>query len=180
MTAAERLGYAREAAALLARIAADRRSPLAAGLRTVEPALAVALRSPETARSAAAALAELPDPDAQRSLADLVLDPSRPADLRVEAARLLVASIQRFGPLLTADQEARLAAGLRRGDRPRRPRRPGRRPRRSASVDGQPARLAPARAGRARRRRHRAEPPPPTATRSPAMITREGRDRHAP
>ena len=85
---------------------------MAAGLRTLEPALAVALRSPETVRPAAAALAELPDPYAQRSLLDVVMDPSRPADLRAEAARLLVASIRRFGPLLTRDQEARLAAAL--------------------------------------------------------------------
>jgi hypothetical protein len=109
LTAAERIGYAREATALLARIAADRRSPMADGLRSVEPALAVALFSPETARSAAAALAELPVPDAQRSLIDLAMDPSRPADLRIEAARLVVASIRRFRPLLTRQQEARLA-----------------------------------------------------------------------
>ncbi len=112
LTAAERLGYAREAAGLLARIAADRRGPMAAGLRTLEPALAVALRSPETVRPAAAAMAELPDPSAQRSLLHVLMDPSRPADLRAEAARLLVASIRRFGPLLTRDQEARLAAAL--------------------------------------------------------------------
>jgi hypothetical protein len=112
LTAAERTGYAREAVALLARIAADRRGPLAAGLRTVEPALAVAVRVPETARSAAAALAELPVPDAQRDVFNVAMDPSRPADLRTEAARLVVAGIRRFGPLLTRDQEARLVAGL--------------------------------------------------------------------
>ncbi len=112
LTAAERLGYAREAAALLARIAADRRGPMAAGLRNLEPSLAVALRAPETVGPAVAALAELPDPDAQRSLLDVALDPSRPADLRVEAARRVVASIRRFGPLLTRYQEARLAAEL--------------------------------------------------------------------
>jgi hypothetical protein len=110
LTADERAAYAREAIALLARIAAGRRGPMAAGLRTVEPALALALFSPETARSAAAALAELPDPNAQRSLFNLAMDPSRPADLRVEAAGRLVASIRRFRPLLTRQQEARLAA----------------------------------------------------------------------
>jgi hypothetical protein len=112
LSAAERIAYARDAAALLARIAADRRGPMAAGLRTLEPALAAALRSPETVRPAAASLAELPDPGAQRSLFAVVMDPSRPADLRAEAARLVVASIRRFGPLLTRHQEARLAAGL--------------------------------------------------------------------
>jgi hypothetical protein len=111
LSAAERIGYAREAAVILARIAADRRGPLAAGLRTLEPALAVALRTPDTVRPAATALADLPDPEAQRSLFDVAMDPSRPADLRVEAARLLVASIRRFGPLLTRYQEARLSAG---------------------------------------------------------------------
>jgi hypothetical protein len=112
LTEAERLSYAREAAALLARIAADRRGPISAGLRTVEPALAVALLGPETARSAAAALAELPAPGAQRNLFNVAMDPSRPADLRSETARLLIASIRRFGPLLTRDQEARLVASL--------------------------------------------------------------------
>ncbi len=112
LTADERLGYAREAAALLARIAADRRSPMNEGLHGIEPALAAALYSPDTVRSAAAAMAELPDPDAQRSLFNLAIDPSRPADLRVEAARLLVASIRRFRPLLTRDQEARLPAAV--------------------------------------------------------------------
>jgi hypothetical protein len=109
---AERQSYARAAAALLARVAADRRGPMAAGLRTVEPALAVAMRDPGTARSAAAALAELPDPDAQRSVFDAMMDPSRPADFRSEAAKLLVASIRRFGPLITKDQESLLANGL--------------------------------------------------------------------
>ena len=88
---AERAGYAREAAALLARIAADRQGPLAADLRTVEPALAVALNYAGHRVAAATALGELPDPDAQRSLADVVLDPSRPADLRPTPPRLLVA-----------------------------------------------------------------------------------------
>jgi HEAT repeat protein len=105
---AERLGYAREAAALLARIAADRKGPLGTDLASVEPALSLALNAPETARSAAAALSELPDPDAQRSLFDLLLDPSRPSDLRSEVAALLARSIKRYKPLITARQEVRL------------------------------------------------------------------------
>ncbi len=111
-TEAERLGFAREAAKLLARIAADHKTSLATDLLTVEPALILALNSPETVRSAAAVLSELPDPDAQRGLADLVLDPSRAPDLRSEVAALLVRSIRRFKPLLTARQEARLADTL--------------------------------------------------------------------
>jgi len=112
LTEAERIRYAREAAALLARIAADHKGPLGTDLGSVEPALSLALNSPETARSAAAALAELPDPDAQRSLLDLVLDPSRPPQLRSEAAALLVRSIRRFKPLITGRQEVRLANAL--------------------------------------------------------------------
>ena len=49
-------------------------------------------------------------PDAQRGLADLVLDPSKPTPLRQSTAAMLVRSIQRFGPLLAADQEVRLLA----------------------------------------------------------------------
>ena len=109
LTEADRMGYAKEAAALLARLAADHKSPLSKDLASVEPALSLALGSPATARSAAAALSELPDPDAQRSLFALVLDPSRPADLRSEAAALLVRSIKRFKPLLTARQESQLS-----------------------------------------------------------------------
>jgi hypothetical protein len=112
LTEADRAGYAREAAALLARIATNRKSPLWADLRAVEPALAVALAVPETVQDAAAALAELPDPDAQRSLAAVVLDPSRPPALRSQVAGLLVGSIRKFKPLVTARQEARFAAAL--------------------------------------------------------------------
>src|SRR5262249_3780112 len=112
LTEAERTGYAREAAALLARIAANRQSPLWADLEAVEPALAVALGVPETFQPAATALAELPDPDAQRSLAAVVLDPSRPPAQRSQAAGLLVGSIRKFTPLATARQEARLAAAV--------------------------------------------------------------------
>jgi hypothetical protein len=110
LTDADRAGYAREAAALLARIAAHRQSPLWADLSAVEPALAGALAVPETAQAAAAALAQLPDPDAQRSLAALVLDPSRPPALRSQVAGLLAGSIRKFKPLVTARQEARFAA----------------------------------------------------------------------
>lgn len=112
LTDAERRAYAREAAALLARIAADPGSPLAAGLRNVEPELAAAVRNPETARSAVPALADLPDPDAQRAVFDVALDPSQAADFRGDAARRLVASIRKFGPLLTRDQEALLVAAM--------------------------------------------------------------------
>ncbi len=48
LSPAERAGYAREATTLLARIATQRKGPLTPDLSAVEPALAVALRSPET------------------------------------------------------------------------------------------------------------------------------------
>ncbi len=109
----ERAGYAREAAELLARIAAERKGPLAAGLTAAEPALAVALGGIQPTPSVAKALGEVPDPDAQRSLADLVLDPSQDPSLRSQTAAQIVRSIQQFGPLISADQEKRLAASLR-------------------------------------------------------------------
>jgi HEAT repeat protein len=110
---AERAAYAREAAELLARIAAERKGPLAAGLTAAEPALAVALGGVQPTPSVAKALGEVPDPDAQRSLADLVLDPSQDPSLRSQTAAQIVRSIQQFGPLISADQEKRLAASLR-------------------------------------------------------------------
>jgi len=109
LSPAERAVYAREAAVLLARIATGRKGPLTPDLAGVEPALAVALRSPETGSLAAATLGEVPNPDAQRSLADVVLDPSQTPVLRTQATAQLIRSIQRFGPLISAGQEARLS-----------------------------------------------------------------------
>jgi HEAT repeat protein len=113
LTDAERKSYARESAVLLARIATERKGPLAADLTAAEPAMAVALAETETAPAIATALAEVPDADAQRSLFDVVIDPSRAPALRKQAAAHLVRSIQRFGPLVTADQEARLLPAIR-------------------------------------------------------------------
>jgi HEAT repeat protein len=105
----EHAADARDAASILARISADPSSPFAIDLESVEPAISVALGFPETAQAAADALSNLPDPDAQRSLAALVLDSSRPDAIRAYAAEGLVRSIRRFGPLVTASQEARFA-----------------------------------------------------------------------
>ena len=55
----------------------------------------------------------MPEPDAQRSLADVVLDPSQPPAIRKQSASQLVHNIRRFGRLITADQEARLTTTLR-------------------------------------------------------------------
>jgi len=113
LSEAERAAYAREATALLAQIAQEHKGPLAADLAAAEPALAVALGWAENAPAAAAALSNIPDPDAQRSLAGLVLDPSRDPTLRRQTTAQLVRSIRRFGRLVTADQEARLITAIR-------------------------------------------------------------------
>lgn len=114
LTEAERTTYGREAAVLLAQIATQQRNgPLTADLTAAELPLALALSNTETAMPAAATLGEVPDPDAQRSLLALILDPSRSAAIHKQTALQLVRSIQRFGPLVTADQEARLMTSLR-------------------------------------------------------------------
>ena len=101
----ERTHYSHEAAVLLAKIAQGFKGPMAAHLAVAEPALAGALSVSKTTSIAAAALSDLPDANAQRSLATLVLDPSRDPSLRRQTAAQLVRSIQRFGRLITADQE---------------------------------------------------------------------------
>jgi hypothetical protein len=105
----ERSASAQEATELLAQIASSDKGPLTANLSAAEPALSVALNRDASAISAAAALSRIPSPNAQRSLAAVVVDPSRRVDLRQKAAVELVANIQRFGPLVTADQEAQLS-----------------------------------------------------------------------
>jgi CheY-like chemotaxis protein len=118
LSSEERAGYAREAAALLAEIAARPNSPFEPDLARVEPALAAALNAPETGVSASAALGDVPVPDAQRGLADVLTDPSKPAPLRLSAAAQLARSIQRFGPLVAADQEVKLQEAFDRADDP--------------------------------------------------------------
>jgi CheY-like chemotaxis protein len=108
----ERASYARDAAALLAVIASRTGSPFEPDLNRSEPALAIALYTPPTSLAASSALGDVPDAGAQRSLADVLLDPSKPAPLRLSTAAQLARSIQRFGPLVTGDQEAKLIAAL--------------------------------------------------------------------
>ncbi len=93
----DRAVYALGASALLARIAAQPASPFAADLNAVEPELTVALNQPDTSLAAALALGDVPHPDAQRSLAAVVLDPSQPAELRRGTVSQLAHSIRRFG-----------------------------------------------------------------------------------
>jgi hypothetical protein len=108
----ERAGYAREAAALLAQVASKPQSPFEPDLARVEPSLAVALNTPGTDLPVSAAMGVVPSPDAQRGLADVLVDPSKPAPLRLSAAAQLARSIQRFGPLVAADQEVKLQAAF--------------------------------------------------------------------
>lgn len=101
----DRAAFAQGAAGLLATVASRPNSPFAANLSAAEPALARALDVPASALNAAVVLANVPGADAQRNLARVAMDGGRPAPLRFEAARALARSIQRFGPLLTPEQE---------------------------------------------------------------------------
>ena len=114
LSEAERTAYAGTAAALLARVAARANGPFAPDLDRAGPPLTAALNSPTAGLAAAAALGDVPGVDAQRGLADAALDPSKPADVRRQAAESLARNLRRFGPLLAADQPARLADALNR------------------------------------------------------------------
>ncbi len=105
---AERAGYAREAAELIAGVVKQPKSPLAVDSTVAEHSLAAALNADETGAAAAISLGHVADPDAQRNLADAALDPARPAAIRRQSAKELVESIRRFGPLVSSGQEARL------------------------------------------------------------------------
>jgi DNA-binding response OmpR family regulator len=112
LSAAQRDQSAQLASALLARVASRPGSPFESTLTVAEPALTSALRGPATGPAASAALADVPGVDAQRGLADTLLDPSVPAQLRLGSAGQLARSLQRFGPLLAADQERQLVEAL--------------------------------------------------------------------
>jgi hypothetical protein len=108
LDAAERAAYARESAEMLAGLAKKSEDPLAVVSSDVERALESALNSTETGGVAAVSLGHVAQADAQRALADVVLEPFRPSALRRQSAAELLQSIRRFGPLLTRQQEARL------------------------------------------------------------------------
>jgi hypothetical protein len=112
LTEQERRAYSQAAAALLARIAANPGSPFAAQLPRFEPELTAAAGDPALGLAASAALGGVPGAESQRTLADLLFDPSKPRTLRLSAGVQLTRSVQRFGPLLTAEQEARLLDAL--------------------------------------------------------------------
>ncbi len=109
-SAADRAKYAQEAVTLLAQIAGRPNSPFERDIARIEPTLTAALGNPATSLAASAALGEVALPYAQRSLADVLIDPSKPAPLRLATASQLARSVQRFGPLVAADQEVKLLA----------------------------------------------------------------------
>ncbi|WP_206108062.1 hypothetical protein [Paludisphaera soli] len=109
----ERTSQAKLAAETLARIAARPRSLFAPDLATARETLSSAIGLHDVEASVAETLGEVPSPQAQRSLADAVLDASRDPAFRRAGARRLARSIQRFGPLLAADQEVKLDAAFR-------------------------------------------------------------------
>ncbi len=113
MSNEERLATAKEAAELLARIASRPGGPFFADLEQASPALTAALGMPGVEASASAALADVPSPNAQRALADVVLDASRDDAFRRQSAEKLARGIQRYGPMLSADQEVKLLAAYR-------------------------------------------------------------------
>jgi hypothetical protein len=108
LSAEERADYAKQAAALLVRIATRPGSPFESDLPIAVPALVSALNNPAVAPAAASALGDAPRIEAQRSLADAVLNPSNTPELRLSASEALARSLRRFGPLLAADHETRL------------------------------------------------------------------------
>lgn len=112
LSEAERTTYARQAAGLLAYLAGRPGTPFDADLPRASANLSIALNSPAVGMAASLALGDVPGPEAQRSLADVALDPGKPIELRLSAAGQATRSIQRFGPLLSDDQERRLVEEL--------------------------------------------------------------------
>ena len=108
----ERADYAKRAASLLAQVAGRPRNPFEADLPAAEPALALALNGTTAPAEAAQALGDIPGTDAQRSLADVAIDPSKEAPIRVTSARQLARNVRRFGPKLAPAQERRLVDEL--------------------------------------------------------------------
>lgn len=109
LTEAERKEYAIVAAEWLARMARGEVSGTY-DIRGAQKAILAALRTPELAMFAIAAVGHLPGPDAQRELAAYVLDGTRDAKLRSAAALELGRHIQQYGLTLDKGQIAGLLA----------------------------------------------------------------------
>ena len=105
LSEAERGSYARAAADLLARLAADPAGPMAADASAAGPELVEAL---DRAPMAASALGTSVGVEGQRALADRALNAGNDPPARRQAAEALARSLRRFGPLVTADQARRL------------------------------------------------------------------------
>jgi HEAT repeat protein len=114
----ERAAYARKASALLAQIATRPGNPFETDLPAAGQALSLALNSPATAPGAVTALGDIPKLDAQRGLADILLDPSKPLEVRIASAEALARSVRQFGALLSSAQETSIVALLDREDDP--------------------------------------------------------------
>lgn len=112
LAAEERAEFAKQAAALLVRVATRPGSPFEGDLSLAVPALTGALNNPAIAVAAATAMGDVPRIEVQRSLADTVINPSLAPELRLAAAESLARSLRRFGPLLAAEQETQLVSGL--------------------------------------------------------------------
>ncbi|WZO98546.1 hypothetical protein EP7_000126 [Isosphaeraceae bacterium EP7] len=108
LTTADRVAYAAESAAMLARLGEGQSGPFRADLPQAIPALVRGLNAYEIAVPAAKALAFLPTVEAQRSLAEALLDPARSPERRAGLAEALATSLGRYGNLLAPDQGARL------------------------------------------------------------------------
>jgi hypothetical protein len=113
LSAAEMKDYAERSMVLLAKLA--RGEPPGFDVRLAGPAILDALRTPsrlrpEGQRAAAEAASRLSGSEAQRVLADVVLDTKRPLAVRVGAAEQLIRHIQSYSPLLSRAQVKDLAA----------------------------------------------------------------------
>lgn len=108
LSEAERKDYAALAMLWLSRIA--RGEVAGYDAQPVQSAILQGLMSNDLAPLAVEAAGSLPNPEAQRGLARVVLDSDRPANLRTAAARSLTLSIQHFGLHLTVEQKGALQA----------------------------------------------------------------------
>jgi hypothetical protein len=108
LTDADREAYAAESAAMLARLGEGQGGPFRSDLSQAIPALIRGLNANATAEPAARALSFLPAVEAQRSLAEATLDPSRSPERRAGLAEALATSMGRYGNLLAPDEGARL------------------------------------------------------------------------
>jgi HEAT repeat protein len=108
----ERETFSQIASTMLGQIASRPGNPFEVNISEAEPALTAALSNPATGLAASTALGDVPGLAAQRSLADALIDPSKPAAMRLSAANQLARSLQRFGRLVTRQQEQRLQEAL--------------------------------------------------------------------